>query len=399
MIVLKNCYFQNEDKGDILLNGEKIQLVQNNIEPQYGWEVIDLQNALVTPGFVDCHMHLDKALVGSDKSGVSLDAAIEIFKQIKQTSTKDKIKENARLALDKAIANGTILIRTHADIDPFIGLISCEALLELKEEYRGIIEIQVVAFPQEGINKVKGVYEMMEEACKMGVDSIGGIPAKDIDPEIHVEKIFNLAEKYNILPDLHVDESDDPKDLTILHVAQETINRDFIGKVNVAHCCSLAALEPEMLHKVMSKIIEAKLNFIALPTSNLYLQGREDSFKIRRGVAPIKVLLKNGLKIALASDNIQDAFVPLGNANLLQVALITAYACYMGIKDDLEQLFDMITEIPSALCNKENIMMPDKEANLAIINSKSRHSAIIEQAQVLGRVFKGKVELKNTVCS
>lgn len=394
MIVLKNCFFQNKHNGDILIDGEKIRLIQNIIEPHPGWDVFDLQNALVTPGFVDCHMHLDKALVGSDKSGVSLDASIEIFKQIKQSSTKDKIKKNARFALNKAIANGTILIRTHADIDPYIGLVGCEALLELKEEYREKIEIQVVAFPQEGINQAKGVYEMMEEACKMGVDSVGGIPAKDINPEMHVKKVFDLAEKYNLFPDLHVDESDDPEDLTILFVAQETIDRGFIGKVNVAHCCSLAALEPEMLHKIMSKVIAAKLNFIALPTSNLYLQGREDSFKIRRGVAPVKTLIKNGFKVAIASDNIQDAFVPLGNANLLQVALITAYACYMGIKNDLELLFDMITKIPSALCNKENIIKPGKEANLAIINAKSSHSAIVEQATVLGRIFKGKVELK-----
>ncbi len=390
-LLLKNCTFKNGNRGDILIEGEFIREISRNISPKQGCRVRDLKYFIIAPGFVNCHLHLDKVLAGADYSGQSLGESIAIFRKIKRETTKEEIKSRARIILDRAIAHGTILARTHIDIDPAIGLLGCEALLEIKEEYRDKINIQLVAFPQEGINRYPEIMGMMEEACMMGMDAVGGIPARDIDPELHVRKIFDLAEKYGMVPDFHVDESDDPEDLTIVTISEETLCRGMTGRVNVGHCCSLDALEPNKLSEVLDKIARAQLNIISLPTSNLYLQGLGDCCKSRRGIAPVKKLVDRGLKVAVASDNIQDVFVPLGNANLLQVALITAYACRMGSSSMLEKIFDMITINPAYMCGISTEIKPGSPANLVALKGKNVSEAIIEQSPVIFSVNKGKM--------
>lgn len=385
-MLLKNCRFLDGTVVDVRIEGEVIAEVGPNLP---GTAYRDLGGMLLAPGFVDCHMHLDKTLIALDTPNESgtLDEAIAITRRRKENFTVAEVRERARKTLDKAIAAGTTTIRTNVDVDPLAGLVGLEAMLGLKAEYRQRIDIQLVAFPQEGINKSPGTLELLEEALRLGVDVLGGIPAKDTEPALHIKKVFDLAERYSVPLDIHTDESDNPGDLTVLEIAAQTEARGLKGRVSVAHCCSLAALEPEELETVLARL--GSLNFVSLPSTNLYLQGRRDTHKVRRGIAPVKAMLAKGLNVAFASDNVRDAFNPFGNANPLQVALLAAHGCHMGGTAELEQVFRMITLTPGSIVGISNAIAPGNKADLVIVPARTAGQAIIEQVAVSERIFRG----------
>jgi cytosine deaminase len=402
-LLLLNCLLSDGAEVDIKIDGELISEVGTNIAAQRSDQVLDLKGNLVSPGFVDCHMHLDKSMLlwdskaqilwDSKAQSLTLDDAICLTRRFKEKFTRSNVKDRARQVIEKAISAGTVMIRTNVDIDGLVGLVSMEALLELREEYSSKIDIQIVAFPQEGID-APGAMDMLEEALKMGADAVGGIPSRDPTPKQHIRHLFALAEKYSLPVDMHVDESDKLEELTLPLVAQETISSGMVGRVTVAHCCLLDLLQPVQLEKVLESIREAKLNIVSLPSSNLYLQGRTDSFRVWRGVAPVKALLNHGLTVAFASDNVQDMFNPFGNANLLQVALLAAHACQMGTRNELEQVFDMISVMPAKIVGVGNSIAKGMEANIVVLPTKSRYHAIIEQVPILERIFRGKPDGK-----
>lgn len=389
-MLLKNCRLIDGTETDIWTMGDQILEVARDLSVD-NEQVLDCKGNLVAPGFIDCHMHLDKTMIAIDTPNESgtLDEAIAITRLRKQQFTINEVKERARVTLEKAIAAGTTRLRTNVDVDPLAGLVGLEALLELRDEYRDRVDIQLVAFPQEGINKSPGTVNLLEEALRLGADVLGGIPAKDTEPALHIQKIFDLAEKYGVPLDIHTDESDDPEDLTILEIAEQVMARGLQGRVTVAHCCSLAALPPERLEPVLQIISKAKLNVVSLPSTNLNLQGRWDSHKVRRGIAPVRRLLEQGINVAFASDNVRDAFNPFGNANLVQVALLAAHGCHMGGTVDLKQIFTMITTTPGMLMGIDNTIKTGNRADLVLLSAKDCVQAIIEQAGILDRIFRG----------
>lgn len=231
--------------------------------------------------------------------------------------------------------------------------------------------------------------ELLEEALRLGADVLGGIPAKDTEPALHIRRIFDLAEKYSVPLDIHTDESDNRNDLTVEEIAAQALARGFEGRVTVAHCCSLATLPPDELQVVLAKIAEAGLNVVSLPSTNLYLQGRRDSHLVRRGIAPVRKLLEQGINTAFASDNVRDAFNPFGNANLLQVALLAAHGCHMGGNADLDNIFTMITTAPGKIMGIASELVPGHRADLVILPAYSAAQAIIEQIKVAERIYRG----------
>ncbi|MTI94653.1 MAG: amidohydrolase family protein [Firmicutes bacterium] len=389
-MLLKNCRLPDGRQVDIRLEGENIVEIASGLSGDEA-DTLDVKGKLVSPGFVDCHLHLDKTLIALDTPNESgtLDEAIKITRSRKSEFTKNEVKERARKTIERAIANGTTWLRSNIDIDPIVGLTGLEALLELREEYRDKVDMQLVAFPQEGINKSPGTLELMIEALKSGADVVGGIPAKDIEPELHITKVFDLAERFAVPLDIHTDESDNPADLTLVEIARQTMARGLEGKVAVAHCCSLAALPPNALEAILTEIAPAQLNVVSLPSTNLYLQGRGDSHRVRRGIAPVRALLDKGFTVAFASDNIRDAFNPFGTANLLQIGLMAAHGCHMGGVGDLNQVFTMLTTAPARIVGANTGLRPGAKADLVILDAESPVQAIIEQAPVLERIYRG----------
>ncbi len=398
--ILKNGYFPfvNEIQ-DVYIKDGLVEKVKKDIESiDLDTQIIDLENKIVINGFVDGHMHLDKALIGEkviNKSG-TLYEAIEIMSKYKHSMTKEDVKERSRKILDLSFRNGTRFLRTHIDVDDKIQLKSVEALLELKEEYKELMDIQIVAFPQDGIIKNSRSYFYLEEALKMGADIVGGIPAIEEDPIKHMNMIFDLAMKYDVDIDMHIDETDDADSLIINDLASLTIANGYIGRVTAGHCCSLSANEEEIILPIVELVKKAKINIISLPSTNLYLQGRGDKINIRRGIAPVKYLLDHDIPVAIGSDNIRDPFNPFGNGNLLEEILIAAHGCHMGGEKDLNKLFDMVSIIPGEVLKFDYNIKEGNKANFIVIDARTKVDSIIRQANIYG-YFKNDIFKTNVI--
>ena len=313
--------------------------------PAEGTAEIDAAERLTLPGFVDPHLHLDKAFSREElaEPPETLTEAIRTSRQLKVQWSQHAIEERAARAVAMAIRAGTTAVRTHVDVDPVIGLRGFHALQRVRDRFQGQIQVQIVAFPQEGMDRDGRVKEMLCSALQEGADAIGGIPALEPNPREHIDRIFELAKLYDVDIDMHVDESDNPADLSIEYLAEKTLANGYQGRVVAGHCTSLAAVPVEVLHRVAAKVKAADISIITLPSTNLHLQGRSDRPPVRRGIVPVRELLEAGINVTFGSDNIRDAFTPFGNARMLETGLLLAHAAHMGTASGLRTIIQMAT--------------------------------------------------------
>lgn len=314
-------------------------------------ETIDLGGRVVTPGLVEAHIHLDKALLHDRVSATAgtLAEAIRITGEAKRSFTVEDIRARARRALDLAVRAGTTAMRTHVEVDPIIGLTGMEAVLPLRDEYRPALDLQVCAFAQEGITKAPGTEGLLRRALTMGADLVGGCPYNDTDGAEHVRTVFGLAKAFGVDADFHVDFADEAEHLHIKHVVAETLRAGWQGRVAVGHLTELAAVPAYQQGELVTDIAAAGIGVIALPMTDLYLTGRRDDMNVRRGLTPIRRLLDGGVRVALASNNIRNPFTPVGAADLADLPYMVAVAAHMGAPADLLRLLSTITVHPAAI--------------------------------------------------
>jgi cytosine deaminase len=317
-----------------------------------GLNCFNLEGKLLLPGFVDSHLHMDKAFSAKDVPNVSgtLIEACQNYGAVSSIFTKETIKKRIYKSAIRALSYGTTRMRTHLDFNSNkeVYLRTILAALEVKQELRDQIDIQL--FPMYPINlSSTDAAKIYEEAFLLGMDGVGGAPHLSATPEIEIDEIFELAARLDKPVDLHTDESDDPAKETVSYIADKTVQYSYQGRVTVGHLCSLSPMEHERAERFIRKMADAKLGAVTLPAPNLYLQGREDRGLIRRGTTRIKELLEAGIPLAAASDNIQDTFHPYGRGDLIQIGLLTAYAAQFGSTAELNTLLRMITEIPAKL--------------------------------------------------
>lgn len=344
---------------------------------------IDAKERLVVPAFVEPHIHLDKANildgVRPNKTG-TLKEAIEIIWEKKRNYTADDIVSRGSKVLERAIKNGTLSMRTHVDVDTIGELKPLEGVLALREKYKEYVDIQIVAFPQEGIYKNKGCDKLMRQAMEKGADVVGGMPANentDKDSLRHIKMVFDLAQEFDADVDMHVDETDDPSCKTLEMLVDETITRGWQGRVTAGHTCALAAYDDVYANYVMDKVLEAKVHMITNPATNLMLQGRNDKQPIRRGITRVKELLNRGINMSFGQDCVRDTFYPFGSADMLKVALITAHAAQMSLPAERNKLMDMVTyDAASILGLKEYGLISGNQADIVIIDAKTVDEAI-----------------------
>ena len=381
---------------DIALEDDRINgLVSASSTP--GLRVIDAGGRIVLPGFVDSHMHLDKAFTLEDAPNHSgtLDEAVAIFRDRKKKFTPEDLKGRARRLAEMASSHGTTALRTHADVEETVGLMGLAALLEVKEEFAGRVDIQVVAFPSIGSLDKEANRELLEEALRLGADVVGGNPTRDADHIRHIDAVFALAQKYDRPIDMHVDESDNPKDLALEYLAEKTLREGYRGKVAAGHCCSLAAVDDGTAGRVIEKVREADISVITLPSCNLYLQGRRDRYPIRRGLTRVKELLAAGVNVAYASDNVKDPFNPFGKADMLQIAHLTAHAAHLGGMEEQRTVLRMGTYHAARVLGLDRYgLSPGCRADLTMLDTRSFQDVIADQPnRVL--VFKDGKSLLN----
>jgi len=318
-------------------------------------ETIDAEGMLVSPAFIDPHIHLDKCMIGDTiRPNVSgtLQEAIEIIWDTKRKYTVADIVKRAGGVIKLATLNGTTRMRTHADIDTIGGLTPLKGLLAVKNKFKNIMDIQVVAFPQEGILRDPGTEELMRKAMELGADI-----------------------------DMHVDETDDPASRSLEYLAEKTVKEGYQGRVTAGHTCALAAYPDDYAREVIRKVKLANINMITNPVTNLVIQGREDKQPIRRGITRVKELLTAGVNVTFGQDCVNDAFYPFGKADMLEVANISAHAAQLSMPDEIETVFKMMTENAARTLGVLNDygIAAGKRADLVIIDAASPKDAIRRQ--------------------
>lgn len=396
-LLLRGAQLADRDSPvDIAIEGGLITAVGDAHGATAG-ETIDLAGRVVTPGLVEAHIHLDNALLDDRVTATwgTLDEAIRITGEAKRHFTVDDIRARARRALDLAVRAGTTAMRTHVEVDPIVGLTGMEAVLPLREEYRNALDLQVCAFPQEGILQSPGTEGLLRRALTMGADLIGGCPYNDSDGPEHVRIVFALAVAFGVDVDFHVDFADEPDRLHIREVVAETLRTGWRGRVVVGHLTELAAVPPYRQGELVADIANAGIGVVVLPATDLYLMGRRDELNVRRGLAPIRRLLDGGVRVALASNNLRNPFTPVGTADLVDMSYVATLAAHMGTPADVRRLLNTITVHPAAMLRLPDYgLEPGCRADLVAWECERVEDIVTMRAPRMLVVKRGRITLQ-----
>jgi cytosine deaminase len=303
---------------------------------------------LATPPLVDSHIHLDAALtVGEprfNQSGTLLEG-IQIWGERKKNLTREDVKRRALEAIKWEVAQGTLFIRSHVDVcDP--NLTALRALLDLREEVRDIAELQLVAFPQDGIFSSPGGPQLMERALELGADVVGGIPHYEFTRELGEEDVhlaFELARRYGRPLDLHTDETDDSNSRFTEVIAANAIRDGPWGSATASHCTAMHSYNNAYASKLIPLLARGGVNVVSNPFDNIVLQGRFDTYPKRRGMARVKELLDAGVNVSLGHDSIMDPWYPLGRGDMLAAASLALHVLQMSGEGEINEMLELIT--------------------------------------------------------
>lgn len=307
---------------------------------------IDAAGALVTPAFVEPHFHLENALLWDgvlNQSG-TLEEAIRLYSGVKRDLAPDDIMRRASIVLHDAITHGVLWIRNHVDIDQVAQLHILQAILAVRERFKDVIDVQVIAFPQHGMATDPAIVDLMWAAMDAGADLVGGMPHGEPDMDAaarQIEIAFEIARHYDADIDMHIDETDDPYWHSLEPLADLTIANGYQGRVTAGHCCSMHGWDDAMASRIIDKVKAADVHVVTNAPINLHLQGRHDTHPVRRGIARVKELLEAGVNVTCGQDDLQNMFYPYGRMDPLEVALITAHAAHLASPDEIQAAFDM----------------------------------------------------------
>ncbi len=399
-MIIKNCRLRESDElMEIGIEDGKITAVSANLNSSCE-NIIDARGKLVSPPFIDPHLHLDAALSAGDPrpntSGTLLEG-IQIWGERKKALTKDIIKKNAMEAIKWEVANGTLKIRTHADTtDP--SLLTVEALVELREEVKELVDLQIVAFPQDGIYTSPDGLTLLKKALDMGADVVGGIPHNEFTREDGVDdvlSVFELAEKRDLLVDIHVDETGDDQSRFVEVMAKETIVRGMSGRVTASHTTAMHNYNNDYAFKLLGIIKRSGMHMITNPFDNSVLQNRTDGYPRRRGHTRVDELLDRGINVCIGHDSIMDPWYPLGRGSMLQAANLLFHTAHMSGLEQIKQLFDMITVYSAKTMNLNDYgIAVGNSADLIILDAESEMEAIRLESECLYVIRKGRVVMK-----
>lgn len=403
-MLIKNIKLRGkEGLYQILINDGNIKKIDKHIDINEGEEVIDGNGGLVLPPFIEPHVHLDGTLTaGEPRWNISgtLFEGIQCWSERKEYLTKEDVKSRAKKALKWQIANGIQFVRTHVDVtDP--KLTALKALLEVKEEMKEWVDLQIVAFPQEGILSYPKGLELLEEALKMGADVVGAIPHFEFTREYGVqsiEEIFKLAKKYNVLVDVHCDEIDDEQSRFVEVVAAKAYEYGIGSKVTASHTTAMHSYNNAYTYKLFRLLKMSGINFIANPLVNTHLQGRFDSYPKRRGITRVKEFIQEGINVCFGHDDIMDPWYPLGTGNMLQVLQMGIHVCQLMGYDEIKNSINLITGNSAKTLNIQNNygVEEGKPGNLIVLDGEDEFEVVRLQSPVLYSIRNGKVISKTS---
>ncbi len=382
---------------DVLVQAGRIAAIGPQLPVPEGIEIIDGQGCLLSPPFVDVHFHLDATLSYGlprvNASGTLLEG-IALWGELKPQLTQDALVERALSYCDWAVAKGLLAIRSHVDVcDP--RLLAVEALLHVKERVKPYLDLQLVAFPQDGVLRSAGALENLQRALDMGVDVVGGIPHFERTYEQgtqSVKLLCELAAERGLPVDMHCDESDDPQSRHVETLAFETQRLGLQGRVTGSHLTSMHSMDNYYASKLIALMAEAQLHAVANPLINITLQGRHDSYPKRRGMTRVPELMAAGINVGFGHDCVLDPWYSMGSADMLEVASMGLHVAQMTSQAGMQACFDAVTVNSAWLLGLPDYgLAVGKSADFVLLQARNPAEALRLRAQRLLVVRRGQV--------
>ncbi|MBB2683969.1 amidohydrolase family protein [Rhizobium sophoriradicis] len=399
-LIVRNANLPDGRTGiDIGIEGDRIIAVERNLQAQAP-EEIDATGRLVSPPFVDPHFHMDATLsLGLPRMNVSgtLLEGIALWGELRPIVTKEELVDRALRYCDLAVTQGLLFIRSHVDTsDP--RLVTVEAMIEVRERVAPYIDLQLVAFPQDGYYRSPGAIDALNRALDMGVDIVGGIPHFERtigDGTASVEALCRIAADRGLPVDMHCDETDDPLSRHVETLAAQTIRFGLQGRVAGSHLTSMHSMDNYYVSKLIPLMAEAEINVIPNPLINIMLQGRHDTYPKRRGMTRVRELMDAGLNVSFGHDCVMDPWYSMGSGDMLEVGHMAIHVAQMAGIDDKRKIFDALT-VNSAKtmglagyglekgCNADLVILQASDT-LEALRLKPNRLAVIRRGKVIAR--------------
>lgn len=402
-IVIRNAVLRGlKGTTDIAIKDGLIASVQPKLSEK-GRQEIDAAGSLTLPGLFNLHFHADKCLLGEvmrpNVSG-TLPEAIEITNDFKRKYDPAEVAARAVRALEAGVKNGTSFFRLFSDVGTIGGLRAARGLLLAREQFSRYCDIQVVAFPQEGIARDPGAAELLDEAMKEGCDIVGGLPwyeYTDADARDHIDICFEIAKRYD--RDIHmlVDDTDDANSRSLEYLALKTIREQWQGRVTASHCGAMAGYNDAYAAKIVDMVATAGITISCNAHINLVCSARLDREPRRRGIARVKELLTRGVNVITSQDDVNDPYYPFGKPDPLECASMIAHVAQLTLPHELEQVMDMVTINSAKAARLKNYgIAAGNSADLVVVGAPSVHEAL--RLQPLRRhVIKNGKEIARSV--
>ncbi|MCU8559365.1 cytosine deaminase [Vibrio vulnificus] len=399
-LLIKNATLKGQEGLQQILieDGQFTRIEDNNVELNYTGDVLDAEGGMAVAPFCEPHIHLDTTQTAGEPSwniSGTLFEGIERWAERKETLSIEDVKSRAKQTLKWQIANGVQHVRTHVDVsDPT--LIALKAMVEVREEMKEWVDIQIVAFPQEGILSYPNGKELLEEAVQLGADVIGAIPHFEFTREYGIESlhyVFELAQKYNRLIDVHCDEIDDEQSRFVETLAALAHKFNMGRKVTASHTTAMGSYNGAYASRLFRLLRMSGINFVANPLVNIHLQGRFDDYPKRRGVTRVKEMLNANINVCFGHDDVFDPWYPLGTANMLQVLHMGLHVCQVMGYDQINNSLDLISTNSARTLNIQDKhgIEAGKPGSLLILPAENGFDAVRRQVPVRYSVRHGKV--------
>ena len=400
-LIIKNANLPDGRSAiDIACKDGRITAVEMAITAEAG-EIIDADNRLVSPPFVDPHFHMDATLsLGNPRMNVSgtLLEGIALWGELKPLQSVEEIVERALRYCDLAVAMGLGAIRSHVDTcdDELKGV---QALLQVRDQVKDYIDLQLVAFPQDGVLRDPTALANTVKALDMGVDVVGGIPHFErtmADGAESVRLLCEIAAERGLMVDMHCDESDDPHSRHIETLAYHTQRLGLQGRVAGSHLTSMHSMDNYYVSKLIPLMVEAGVNAIPNPLINIMLQGRHDTYPKRRGQTRVRELRDAGITVGFGSDCVMDPWYSMGTADMLDVAFMCLHVGQLSSRDDMARCFDAVTENSARIMGLDGYGLDvGRAANMVLLQAQDKIEAVRLRAHRLAVIRHGKVIAQN----
>jgi cytosine deaminase len=383
-MIIRNARLRGRSGAvDIVIAKDRIEAVQPAFAGKATRE-IDAAGSLVLPGLFNLHLHADKCLLGEvmrpNISG-TLPEAIEITNEFKRNYDPAEVAERAIRALEGGVKNGTTFFRLFSDVGTIGGLRAARGLLLAREKFAGgYCDIQVVAFPQEGIVRDPGAAELLDEAMKEGCDVVGGLPwyeYTDAEAREHIDICFDIAKRYDRDVHMLVDDTDDANSRSLEYLARKTMRENFQGRVTASHCGAMAAYNDVYAAKIVDMVATAGITISVNAHINLVCSARLDREPRRRGIARVKELLARGANVVTSQDDVNDPYYPFGKPDPLECVSMIAHVAQLTLPHELEQAMAMVTKNAAKAARIDDYgIAAGKRADLVVVAAPSVHEAI-----------------------